>query len=190
MRFQEIKQLMESEPIPSLSSLWRYSDEFSPEANENARLAALAEIEKIRARNKIASANRKTERAAFVAKDFNSFGFDLKTYLKEYVSSLYTFIQNNPEYASEYVNDPSIITPENLASELVKSSSLNGHANVSPIVSVAIEALTNPGPELEEKYASELSAFGEYYSAVNRLGPVGSQRYRDVLYAEIGKALA
>lgn len=44
--------MREGQAVPKLSTLWKYSDEFSPEVNDRARARAEREIESMKAQNK------------------------------------------------------------------------------------------------------------------------------------------
>jgi hypothetical protein len=181
MRYTEITKLMESEPVPKLSSLWKYSDEFSPDANERARQSAMREIENIRASNKQAAAERRGDRKNFEPKTFESFGIDLHAFMKDYCDSLYDFLLVNKREVADYVGDMTGVTPDNIL------SALNKHAG-SPIA-VAMEALGNPGPDVEDKYDAKLRPFMMYWRSINKLGPIGKEREHAALQAQIQAAL-
>jgi hypothetical protein len=184
MRFNEIKQLMEAEPVPKLSSLWQYSDEFSPEVNAKARDAAFREIENIRTRNKQAAAERRGDRKNFEPRTFESFGIDLPAFMKDYCDSMYDFLVANPDNVSDYVGDMAGVTPNTVMTALINHVGTGADA----VLSVLIEALTNPGPDVEDKYESVLQPFNAYLRTINKLGPIGKQKAKAELYDQIRSA--
>lgn len=177
MRYNEIKNLMEAEPVPKLSSLWRYGDDFTPEQNEAARRAAMREIEAIRARNKQAAEQRRGARSGFQTQSFSSFGIDLHAYMQDYAASMYEFLVANPRYAPEYIDSMDGVTKDNVIDALLQQA--------GSMLDVLREALVNPGPDVETKYASQLEKFNAYRRTIRSLGPKGQEKANAALYAEM-----
>ena len=179
----KVSELFESaSPVPKLSSLWKYSDEFSPEVNARARAAAEREIESIRAGNKKGASDRKTASKEFVQKDLSEFGFP-EGYLKEYAADMLKFTKSQPKYAAEYFRDMSKITADNLMRELFKHARSDGVSDSD----IAYEILMNPGTNLEKKYKSAIDGLEKYMIQVNALTPKPRKAALDAIESQMVK---
>lgn len=186
MKVNEI--LMEvGEPVPKLSQLWKWSDEFSDEVNERARKAAMAEIESIKQSNKDGATKRKEASKEFEAKDFTSFGINPKAFLKDYISDMLKTIKKHPHDAKDYFVDMDTVTKENMYDELVKKAKADKEAD--PEGFVATEIFFNAGPAVEKKYGTKLEALIDYRNSIHRLNPVVKKKAVAALNAQLKSAL-
>lgn len=190
MRYKEIvaRPIREAERVPTLDQIWRYSDEFSPETNEQARLNALQHIAELRARNKEEFQQKRQSRKTFAIQDVSSLiHFDIKIFIHEYTQQLYAYLIDHPKVASEYVIDPNTVTEENIFNELVRKLKTDGH--LYPVGLAVYYAFLEPGSQLESQYSSQLVDFLHYTKTVYNLGPVGKKRALDALYSQLTTAV-
>lgn len=180
----KVQDLFENrEPVPTLSSLWRYSDEFSPETNEHARKAAIAEIARIKANNAKNAADRKTATKSFEKKSFSSFGFP-SGYVKEYVKDTLEYVKKHPRDAADMLGiDPSEVTASNLIPELLKKAKEDKYSD--PESFVAHEIFRNGGTTLERKYKKAYDELEAYVMKINSLNP----KKRKEAMAELDKEM-
>jgi hypothetical protein len=175
------------QPVPKLSQLWKWSDEFSDETNEKARRMAMDEIERIKKQNAEGATKRKQYTKDFQTQEFESFGIKPKSYLRDYISSMMKFIKKDPDAAQDYFVDPSEVTKENMIDELIKKAKQDKEKD--PEQFVAIEVFLNPGRDVENKYGEKYKALSSYWDSIRRLNPAARKKAVDALTTELKAVL-
>jgi hypothetical protein len=183
MKVSELFGLFEAQPIPKLSDLWKYGDDFSPEVNERARQKAMAEIERIKAANKAGRGDGLKRNKEFAAQSFSDFGFPA-SYGKDYYDDMFEYLKKDPKDAADYVKNPDTLTRENIAAEMAKKFRAEGDGDRFG----AYEFFLNAGTKLEKKYAKAHGALEDYLRKVRGLTPKPKKAALDALEADMIKA--
>lgn len=192
MRYNEILAAMptinEAERVPTLAQLWKYSDEFSPEANERARQAALKHIADLRKKNKEEAESKKQARLSFKPQNvLELLGFDIQVFMHDYCVELLQFFKDYPKAVPEFVLDPATVNEDNIFTELLRKVQADGSSN--PVGQTVLNALYEPGPDLEAKYQEGLDRFFTYWNAVKNLGPVGRKKAESDLLNQLASSI-